>query len=57
VPAGWDQAAVQGTGLANLRTRLAILYGDQGSIAAGPTPAGGFAVTVIVPVQAERRQP
>ncbi|HUR21729.1 MAG TPA: histidine kinase [Vicinamibacterales bacterium] len=55
VPSGWDEAAVQGTGLANLRTRLGILYGDRGSIAAGPAQGGGFSVTVTVPVHAEVR--
>ena len=56
VPAGWSAAAAEGTGLANLRTRLAILYGDRGSLSAGPASTGGFIVTVTVPAQSEAHQ-
>ena len=51
VPAGWDMDQCEGTGLANLRARLDILYGDRASLVAGPAPRGGFSVTVKVPVQ------
>jgi len=37
------------TGLRNLRERLALLYGDQASLEAGPT-AGGFRASVRLPV-------
>jgi two-component system, LytTR family, sensor kinase len=49
VAADWRMDQVQGTGLANLQTRLGILYGDRGSLSAGPAAGGGFRVTVSMP--------
>ena len=52
VSQGW-QSSGEGTGLANLRSRLSILFGHRSSLVAGPAPAGGFRVTVILPIRAE----
>ena len=47
--AGWTEVASGGTGLANLRARLAMLFGDRASLTAGRGARGGFSVIVKVP--------
>ncbi|HEY7478871.1 MAG TPA: histidine kinase [Gemmatimonadales bacterium] len=52
---GLDQAgrpAAAGVGLANLRARLAALYGPAGEFALTPTPGGGVTATLVVPYRA-----
>jgi signal transduction histidine kinase len=49
VPAGWSAAEASGTGLRNLRSRLAILFGARASLDAGGQAAGGFAATITLP--------
>lgn len=44
------QAAGTGTGLRNVRERLALIYGEQASLAAGPR-GEGFVADVRVPLQ------
>jgi len=39
-----------GTGLRNVRDRLAARFGDAGGVRWGPRPEGGFAVTLFMPV-------
>lgn len=48
-PDGWSLAASDGTGLKNLRSRLALLYGDRAELDASTRPGGGFRVAVRVP--------
>jgi LytS/YehU family sensor histidine kinase len=43
---------VAGVGLANLRARLAALYGPAGELALTPTPGGGVTATLVVPYRA-----
>ena len=38
-----------GVGLANIRERLQLLYGNKGSMAIAETPGGGTTVTVTLP--------
>ena len=52
VPPGWSLDRTTGTGLKNLRARLAALYGSHGAIEAGGRPAGGFTVRVTLPADA-----
>jgi two-component sensor histidine kinase len=40
-----------GVGLANVRRRLAVLYGDEGVLTAGPREGGGFAATIALPLE------
>jgi two-component system LytT family sensor kinase len=40
-----------GVGLANVRRRLAVLYGEAGVLTCGPRPGGGFAATVELPLE------
>ncbi|HEY2359271.1 MAG TPA: histidine kinase, partial [Phenylobacterium sp.] len=40
-----------GVGLANVRRRLAVLYGEAGGLSCGPRPGGGFAATVELPLE------
>jgi LytS/YehU family sensor histidine kinase len=42
-------ATSTGTGLARLRERLRVLYGDAASLAAGPTEDGGYEAVLVVP--------
>ena len=48
---GFGRAATAGTGvgLANLRERLALLYGPRGTLAITENPGGGTVVTINVP--------
>ena len=48
---GFGQAATAGTGvgLANLRERLALLYGPRGTLAIAENPGGGTVATINVP--------
>lgn len=39
-----------GVGLDNVRRRLAARFGDKSSLDASPLPAGGFAVTITLPL-------
>jgi len=38
-----------GTGLARLRDRLAVLYGDRSRLTTAPGPAGGFDAVLVIP--------
>lgn len=40
-----------GVGLANIRARLAVLYGAAGRLDAGPRPEGGFEAVITMPLQ------
>jgi two-component system, LytTR family, sensor kinase len=40
-----------GVGLANVRARIAALYGPAGELALAPTPGGGVTATLVVPYQ------
>ena len=42
-------ASATGTGLARLRERLRVLYGDAASLAAGPAEDGGYEAALIIP--------
>ena len=42
-------ATVTGTGLARLRERLRVLYGNAASLAAGPAEDGGYEAILVVP--------
>ena len=44
-----DQGASGGVGLANLRERLAAVFGGAATLQAGARPAGGFSVTLSLP--------
>ncbi len=48
---GFGKSATAGTGigLSNIRERLALLYGDKGSLVVTETPGGGSSVTITVP--------
>lgn len=48
-PAGWHMSAASGTGLRNLESRLAILYGGRAAFAAGSLAGGGFRATARIP--------
>ena len=45
----WQPSATDGTGLANIRERMRVLYGDRGSVVAAGRPSGGFGVTIRLP--------
>ena len=47
--AGGNGTAVAGVGLANVRARLAALYGPAGELALAPTPGGGVTATLVLP--------
>ena len=47
--AGVSRPAPAGVGLANVRARLAALYGPAGELALAPTPGGGVTATLVVP--------
>jgi LytS/YehU family sensor histidine kinase len=40
-----------GVGLANVRRRLEVLYGEAGALTCGPRPGGGFTATVELPLE------
>ena len=42
-------ATATGTGLARLRERLRVLYGDAAQLTAGPTGDGGYEAVLVVP--------
>ena len=44
-----DAAASMGIGLANVASRLRVLYGAEATLAHGPAPAGGYAVRLSLP--------
>ncbi|WP_203291527.1 sensor histidine kinase [Maricaulis parjimensis] len=44
-----------GVGLANIRSRLDVLYGDRASMKAGPTEDGGFSVVLELPMETIRK--
>jgi sensor histidine kinase YesM len=48
---GFGRAATAGTGvgLANIRERLALLYGAKGQLAITENPGGGTTATITVP--------
>ena len=48
-PADWRLATSDGTGLKNLRSRLALLYGDRAELSATSQPGGGFRASVRIP--------
>jgi len=48
-PADWSLSTSEGTGLKNLRSRLALLYGDGAELSASSPPTGGFRATVRIP--------
>lgn len=50
-PEGWDSASTEGVGLENTRARLRQLYGNDSSLRAVNAPAGGFLVTVLLPLR------
>jgi sensor histidine kinase YesM len=49
--AGLRRNSGSGTGLANLRARLAVLYGDAGTLAFETNAPRGIRATVVVPVR------
>ena len=51
VPDIADAPATLGVGLANVRRRLEVLYGEAGVLTCGPRPDGGFAATVELPLE------
>ena len=52
LPADWE-AATTGVGLANLRTRLQILYGNESGLQLRPVNSGGVEVVVTLPIREE----
>ena len=48
-------AAGAGVGLANIRSRLDVLYGHRASLEAGPTGEGGFEVVMDLPMETIRK--
>jgi LytS/YehU family sensor histidine kinase len=55
---GFGKAATAGTGigLANIRERLQLLYGNKASMTVAENPPGGTLVTLTVPYQAQARE-
>jgi LytS/YehU family sensor histidine kinase len=51
VPDLAETPATMGVGLANVRRRLAVLYGEAGVLTAGPRPGGGFAAAIELPLE------
>jgi sensor histidine kinase YesM len=51
---GFGKAATAGTGvgLANIRERLALLYGSTATLMVAESPTGGTVVTIAVPYKA-----
>lgn len=50
-------ASGPGTGLARLRERLAVLYGDASRLHLESDPSGGFAATLVIPRASNGRTP
>ena len=52
---GFGRAPTAGTGvgLANIRERLQLLYGNKASLAVAENPPGGTKVTITVPYVAQ----
>src|ERR1700759_2406528 len=50
-PAIAELPAALGVGLANVRRRLEVLYGEAGTLTCGPRDGGGFAATVELPLE------
>jgi len=50
---GMAQAFEEGVGLANVRSRLALLYPDRHTFRIGPRDAGGTCVEIDLPVQSD----
>ena len=48
-------APAAGVGLANVRARLAALYGTAGALALAPTPGGGVTATLTLPYREQPR--
>ncbi len=46
-----EPATTLGVGLANVRRRLAVLYGEAGVLTCGPKPGGGFAARIELPLE------
>ncbi|HEX6434774.1 MAG TPA: histidine kinase [Gemmatimonadales bacterium] len=46
---GVGRPAAPGVGLANVRARLAALYGPAGELGLAPTPGGGVTATLVLP--------
>ena len=53
-PKGAATPATLGVGLANVRRRLAVLYGEVGALTCGPRPGGGFSATIELPLERRR---
>jgi len=55
---GFGKAATAGTGigLANIRERLQLLYGNKASVIVGENTPSGTTVTITVPYQAQARE-
>ena len=55
---GFGKAATAGTGigLANIRERLQLLYGNKASVTVGENMPSGTTVTITVPYQAQARE-
>ena len=55
---GFGRAATAGTGvgLANIRERLQLLYGNKASMVVAENPPSGTLVTLTVPYQAQARE-
>jgi LytS/YehU family sensor histidine kinase len=47
-----SRPTASGVGLANVRARLAALYGPAGELALAPTPGGGVTATLVMPYRA-----
>jgi LytS/YehU family sensor histidine kinase len=53
---GRSDTAGTGVGLANIRERLKLLYGDRASMVVADNPPSGTIVTLTVPYQAQPRE-
>ncbi|HKX42519.1 MAG TPA: hypothetical protein VJO99_15280, partial [Burkholderiaceae bacterium] len=55
---GFGKAATAGTGvgLANIRERLKLLYGNKASMTIGENTPSGTVVTITVPYQAQAHE-
>ena len=53
---GRADTAGTGVGLANIRERLKLLYGDKASMVVADNPPSGTIVTLTVPYQAQQRE-
>jgi LytS/YehU family sensor histidine kinase len=50
---GFAQSAGSGTGLANVRARLALLYGGKAALELSRNPPRGVVATLVVPLELE----